>query len=309
MDIHDYHQRQRALNPSQSFIVQAPAGSGKTELLVRRYLVLLAHAHQAPEEIIAITFTRKAAAEMRHRVIEALKLATLPPPDDTYRLQTWEIAHAALMQDSRLKWNLLNNPNRLRIQTIDSLCLHLTHQMPLLSGFGTRPNILEDASDFYLETARTIIANLEEKNSYSKALAELLLHLDNQIEHIENLFIRMLRSRDQWLPYLMVRQKNRLPDEFKKILENGLQNIVLEALILCQQNIPADCLDELLTLLNFASENMQEINPNSLISKCSGNSSEDYLMWLGIAELLLTQENTWRTKIDKRVGFPLKINP
>ena len=73
----DAKQRQQALDPNQSFIVQAPAGSGKTELLVRRYLVLLTCV-AVPEAIIAITFTRKAANEMRLRVMQALELALSP---------------------------------------------------------------------------------------------------------------------------------------------------------------------------------------------------------------------------------------
>src|SRR5688500_5730053 len=78
----DHRERTVALDPTRSFIVQSPAGSGKTGLLIQRYLVVLAHA-RAPEEALAITFTRKAAAEMRARVLQGLEAARNGTPSES----------------------------------------------------------------------------------------------------------------------------------------------------------------------------------------------------------------------------------
>ena len=112
----DIEQRLQALDPNASFIVQAPAGSGKTELLVRRYLMLLTGV-AVPEAIIAITFTRKAANEMRLRIMHALELAQNSEAPTAKETERYYLAKKVLAQDQDLGWNLLSNPNRLRILT------------------------------------------------------------------------------------------------------------------------------------------------------------------------------------------------
>ena len=84
----DDQARRDALRLDHSVVLRAPAGSGKTGLLIQRMLSALAVVDQ-PENVLAITFTRKAAAEIQHRLIEALKLARKDtPPDDTFAAQT-----------------------------------------------------------------------------------------------------------------------------------------------------------------------------------------------------------------------------
>jgi ATP-dependent exoDNAse (exonuclease V) beta subunit len=160
-EMKDAAQRERALDVRHSFIVQAPAGSGKTELLVRRFLKLLEVAKK-PEEVLAITFTKKAAAEMRKRVLERLA-------------NSGEIAH------------------RLRIQTIDAFCTALTRQVPVLARFGAQPEIIEDAKPLYLEAAARVFEEL------NPATERLLAHLDNNIPLATGQLAKMLESRDRWL--------------------------------------------------------------------------------------------------------------
>jgi ATP-dependent helicase/nuclease subunit A len=168
-EIADAREREHALDARRSFIVQAPAGSGKTELLVRRYLRLLSTVER-PEEILAITFTRKAAAEMKRRVLEGLPSVLAPDA----------IADIA---------------PRLRVQTIDALCASLTRQMPVLARFGAQPDIVEDAQELYADAARRVLA-LEPTNAPAE---RLLAHLDNNLETAHGLIARMLARRDQWI--------------------------------------------------------------------------------------------------------------
>jgi ATP-dependent helicase/nuclease subunit A len=199
----DLEQRERALDPSRSFIVQAPAGSGKTELLIQRYLALLGRVER-PEEIAAITFTIKASAEMRLRVFAALRAARHDPrPDAPHQARTWDLARAALERNDALGWKLEESADRLHVQTIDALCASLTRQMPVLSRFGGQPEVIEDATLLFAEAARDLLATLEdEPNPASADVARLLTHLDNDAAKAGELIAGMLAQRDHWLRLL-----------------------------------------------------------------------------------------------------------
>ena len=112
-EIFDLEERQKALDPTKSFLVQAPAGSGKTELLIQRYLRLLSGV-EYPEQIISMTFTRKAAEEMKRRILEALKNGMIQTqPESSHQRETWELARHVLERDRKNDWRLLENPNHL----------------------------------------------------------------------------------------------------------------------------------------------------------------------------------------------------
>ena len=190
----DAAERREALNPARSFIVQAPAGSGKTGLLIQRYLVLLARV-RVPEEVVAITFTRKAAGEMRSRILQALRdVREGSEPQSDHEALTLQLAQAVLERDAQEGWGLEANPGRLHVQTIDALCASLTRQMPLLSRLGPVPRVAEDAEELYREAARETLALLDEEG-YAEPVAALLRHLDNHVGRAEEMLAALLRKR------------------------------------------------------------------------------------------------------------------
>lgn len=284
----DQTQRETALDPTRSFIVQAPAGSGKTELLTQRYLTLLAHVHNDPEEIIAITFTRKAAAEMRARILSALAKGETPA------------AYAARQRDQQSGWQLLDNPNRLRIMTIDSLCMNLTRQMPVLTKYGPNLTISDDPSILYRQATQQLLMGLADEETWSQALEDLLLHLDNDIYRVMQLLMDMLANRDQWLPYILT------IDAFS-VLEKALETIVIEVLCKCYESIPKILIDEFIALINFAADHIEN---NASLTYCRNlknlpiPSLDNYHPWLAIAKLCLNKSCEWRKKFTLNEGFP-----
>ncbi len=195
----DAPQREEALDAARSFIVQAPAGSGKTGLLVQRFLRLLSVVDR-PESVVAVTFTRKAASEMKQRVEQALREATgNSEPKEPFQKRTRQLALAALENSRRREWQLLLDTGRLQIQTIDSLCALLTRQMPVVSEFGGARDVIEDARDLYRLAARGTIRELTEGSLHQQHLfRRLSLHFDNDIASVEKQIARMLQKRDQW---------------------------------------------------------------------------------------------------------------
>ena len=192
--------RERALDTTRSILVSAPAGSGKTDLLTRRFLALLAEVEK-PEQIVAITFTKAAAAEMRHRILSELETASARArPASSDRLSMEGLARRAFVRSASLGWRLLELPARLRISTIDSLCQELAVQQPLFSGFGGNLAVAEWPDELYHRAARRAL-DLAAGNraDLQSAIESLLLWRDNDWLEVEDLLVEMLRRRDSWM--------------------------------------------------------------------------------------------------------------
>ena len=177
----DRQSRIDALEVGRSAIVQAPAGSGKTELLIQRYLRLLAIVNN-PEEILAITFTRKAAFEMQLRVLGALRFARDgAEPEVDYERITYRAAAAALARDRDMGWHLIESPGRMRIQTVDAFGAGLARAVPLSSGLGGIGATVTGAemNNLYRAAATATLDCLDSGDVHGAAVERVLTHLDN----------------------------------------------------------------------------------------------------------------------------------
>jgi ATP-dependent exoDNAse (exonuclease V) beta subunit len=282
----DAQARAQALDPTQSFIVQAPAGSGKTELLTQRFLRLLSLVTQ-PEQIVALTFTRKAANEMRARVMQAL----LNAQQDT----TNAYARAALARSAQYDWQLLTMPSRLRITTIDSLCNTLAQAIPLYEQHTPFAQINTAPEELYLKASQGCFQTLLTTPEYQPLLHCLLSHLDNRHDRLISLFVDQLRSRDQWLRII---HQAKLQD--KSHYEMALAAIITHELECFKTSIPYECMAPLMTL----SREVSEINPRFIALR-------DWITWdtlnplraKTLASLVLTGQGKLRKAFDHHVGL------
>ncbi|MBF0193852.1 MAG: UvrD-helicase domain-containing protein [Magnetococcales bacterium] len=302
----DSQARSQALDPKNSYIVQAPAGSGKTGLLTLRFLTLLALVKE-PEEVVAITFTKKAAAEMKSRILEAIIMGAKAAPTDEFQKQIWDLAVKVVKRDRDLAWGLTETASRLRIFTIDSLCASISRQMPVLSRMGGEPKMVENAAPLFREAAKRTINHIEAEGELGDAVRFLLDHLDNNLARVETLLAAMLAKREQWLRHV----SGQGGEEIRKVLEQSLKDIVKAEIKRVYELIPETHLEEIIQLAQNAGKNLKATGVNS--GPLADWANRDRLpqgeiaaipALTGLAELLLTAKGTWRKSFTVKVGFP-----
>jgi ATP-dependent exoDNAse (exonuclease V) beta subunit len=299
----DQQERQQALDPTRSVLVQAPAGSGKTTLLTERFLTLLAEVDD-PGQVVAITFTNAAAAEMRNRILDELR-AVVPSP----------IASRALNRSQERAWKLLDLPAQLRISTIDSFCRDLAVQQPVLFGLGGGLDIAGQPGDLYRRAARSTLGQVGRAGSAAGAAVEQLLKWrDNNWQEIEDLLVDMLSKRHRWMQDFVL---SPAPDwdALRADLERPFAHAVHRSLIqlgLLLDQVPGSR-KEALELARFAcAQPGGEIHrPLAEVAEFpdapfhTAEQLEDaHQALLCLANLLLTGDSAFRRSVDKRLGFP-----
>ncbi|MGI9251699.1 MAG: UvrD-helicase domain-containing protein [Pseudohongiellaceae bacterium] len=314
--------RVKAIQPDVSCIVQAPAGSGKTELLILRYMNLLASCDK-PEEVLAITFTRKAAAEMRDRIVDALNQARrqqeqqqnsqqspdTPVFNNSLEEARFNVATAVLKRDAEQQWQITDNPNRLRVQTIDSFCHYLAAQLPIRSQLGGAASIATDIRPVLQEAIAATLAQLDEGDTIlAEHIATVLEHFNNELYTLERLLLDLLGQREQWLAYALSIQKT--GNDVREYLEHALTELIEEALTETE-TLMAPYAEQLIPLLNFSIPNRLTEDPGNPalshyqpLTAMPATTADGLSDWQLLAEMLLTQQGSWRKSVTKNNGFP-----
>ena len=229
--------REKALHLS-SFIVEAPAGSGKTSLLTDRYLKLLTVV-DAPEEIVAITFTKKAASEMKAKILERIK--------ERKSLFTQTI----LKRSEEKGWDIERDPSRLKVMTIDKFCHNVVSQIPILSKMGSKPNITDTPEKFYEESVKQ---TLQAKDNIED-IKIVFSHYDNEYEKINRRLVAMMSIRDQWKSRcyaLTQKASEQIIEESNAYLDNLIKPIYQKI----KDALNQDQLNDLIEILRY----LEDIN-------------------------------------------------
>ncbi len=271
-------------------------------MLTQRYLKLLTHVEQ-PEQVLAITFTRKAAGEMRERVQKALagEIEVKSPADAL----TLELARAARENAARRGWGIDDSAARLRIQTIDAFNGYLANSLPITSRAGFGRGIADDPADLYALAARETLRESEADVERRGDLERILRRLDDNWPRLERLIAGMLPRRAEWLTNL----PQLSGEELVPRIEASLGEIVAEELSVAVGHFSADFLLLAANLARFASKHVDAaVRPDVARWRNQESALEatvaDLPRWRGIAMLALTGEGTLRKQLTKNDGIP-----
>ncbi len=290
--------RLNAVDVRNSCIVSAPAGSGKTELLTQRFLALLGVVKN-PDEVLAITFTKKSASEMRDRIFSALKGVEDKTEVRPHQYLTRELANCAIARSNELNWDLLANPNQLRIRTIDSFYASVAKRAPMASRIGGGMRVSNIVEECYEGAVRSLFESLDQPSDWQPHMINLLKVLDNRLDIAQDMLVSLLERREQWLPVVMT-SKNK--SNLRDLLESDLATVVNN-----HKQSALSCLEGYLahmqSICSFASSNLPA-------DKCELSAGLDLCgdmentCWQSVHHILFTSGGDVRKSATAAIGFP-----
>ncbi len=202
--------QQEASRPGRSAAVCASAGSGKTTVLVGRFLRLCIEGEVNevhPRAILAITFTRKAATEIRERLLEKARELALATDDQRRAMLARLLSDgrapreplpAELDRAARLYERLLEDPTGLQVGTIHAFCQRIIARFAAEAGLDPHARLVEDMADLQDEALDRLVA--EEAGSPGAAQrAELLSDGEGGVRDAAGAVLKAQMRIDRWL--------------------------------------------------------------------------------------------------------------
>ncbi len=197
-----------ACKPELNATVSASAGSGKTWLLITRIVRLLINGAE-PGNIIALTFTRKAAGEMQIRLNE--RLFEMATADDSELEQLLKLIDCDIDKNNRaiatgLYEKLMHSLHPVRIQTFHSFCQDILSRFPLEADVPPGFDLLEDTSLLERQALQTLFdsAGLQSKQNASSRLTDeldIIMQACNGPDNTQTALHNFLSHRSDWWAY------------------------------------------------------------------------------------------------------------
>ncbi len=275
MNLIDQSLRQKALDCEKSFVVRAPAGSGKTELLIQRYLRSLLTVEN-PEQCLILTFTNKAVKELQERLMQMIAGERLARPE------TQELINQVLLYGKERNWCLESNPHRFHIMTIDAYFRKLYERF-VPQGIGLMPKLTDDPTQLNEKVAQEFIHEYLIKDPCPDLLA-LAEDLNHNFSHLSDLLASLLGCRENWLPI---------------IYQQELSSQAIESLFYTELRILKEAIkgreSEVLEILQFIMQYKQGMDyPITEIGLDE---------WILFSDILLTQRQQWRKTFRSEQGI------
>jgi ATP-dependent exoDNAse (exonuclease V) beta subunit len=303
MVLADAEKRSRVLDPAGSFHLTAPAGSGKTFLLVARFLRLLGIADH-PRQILALTFTNKAAAEVRERIRGCLTRAKKGErAEDPAEAELLDYASEALAAHSKIE-DLLLAGEILQVRTFHSFCYAIASQAPFEAGIAPGSVLMdENEQEFFLheivDEALHQIASRKDTDTARRALMNRLLYLNNSWQSLATELKELVERRGALGDLVQVLSRDRasgyIAEKVRELVEAELNDL---------GTVFETC--ELGCGWTEFIEQEKEAGAEAactLPARIPGRSWEDLSQWSCLAETFLTREGGVRSRLGPKTGF------
>ena len=299
----DQQARVDALDPDASLIIQAPAGSGKTELLIQRYLRLLTTVSRC-DMVLAVTFTKKAAGEMRARIVYALDCAQHQPmPEQPHAQLTWQLAHAVIHHAQQHHWPLSDLSNHLSIMTIDACCQHFLSLADTPFHLYAQYQLHPQPSTFYRDVIQQFIHSycLQKSARYYDDFHQLLMHYHHDYRAVEQLMTTALSNREKWIGLTLTTRSTDFITQFLESV-NHCQDAHIDRLLAAHTPQQIHDIESVLSALHTLN---QSLGLSSAIDTLATQTVSDWdiQQWQCFVQLLRTQSEQWRQRFTQQHGI------